>query len=160
MSLIPQTCRSRHSRCLRVDANLLNRSCRSCYRHFMVHLCILGTLASSLTFASVNIHIFSVLRYDSVFQLLAVVSELKCQGLNILVLGRKHMLQPSKSWDKHNMDLVRQKAYCFFTENMWAPDNLPHRKYIKPSSCCVIVIFCSIPVSTLQPFVLQDMYLL
>lgn len=55
-----------------------------------------------------------------VFQLLAVVSELERQGLNILVLGRKHMLRPSRSWDRRNMDLIRQKAQCFFTENMWA----------------------------------------
>lgn len=53
-----------------------------------------------------------------VFQLLAVVSELERQGLNILVLGRKHMLRPSRSWDRRNMDLIRQKAQCFFTENM------------------------------------------
>lgn len=51
-------------------------------------------------------------------QLLAVVSELEGQGLSVLVLGRKHMLQPSKSWLRHHMTLIRQKAHCFFTENM------------------------------------------
>ncbi|KAM3594479.1 uncharacterized protein V6R79_008586 [Siganus canaliculatus] len=54
--------------------------------------------------------------------LLAVVSELKQRGLTILVLGRKHMLRPSKSWEKHNMDLIRQKAHCFFTENISEDD--------------------------------------
>lgn len=53
-----------------------------------------------------------------VFQLLAVVSELKHQGLTILVLGRKHMLRPSISWDRKNMSLIQQKAHCFFTDNM------------------------------------------
>lgn len=106
-------------------------------------------LASSLTFASMNILIFSLLRYDSVFQLLAVVSELKRQDLNILLLGRKHMLKHTRSWDKQNMDLIQQKAHCFFTDNMWAPDNLPCRKHIKPSSCyfqlyrCLFTTFCS-----------------
>lgn len=51
-------------------------------------------------------------------QLLAVVLELERQALNILVLGRKHMLRPSKSWDRRNMILIQQKAHCFFTENM------------------------------------------
>lgn len=51
-------------------------------------------------------------------QLLAVVSQLQHQGLTILVLGRRHMLQPSRFWVKHEMDLIRQKAHCFFTENM------------------------------------------
>lgn len=56
-------------------------------------------------------------------QLLAVVSELERQGLIVLVLGRKHMLQPSRSWDRHNMKLIQEKAHCFFTDNMWAPVN-------------------------------------
>lgn len=51
-------------------------------------------------------------------QLLEVISELKQQGLNILVLGRKHMLRPSWNWDRQNMNKIKQKAHCFFTENM------------------------------------------
>lgn len=51
-------------------------------------------------------------------QLLAVVSELERQGLSVLVLGRKHMLRPSRSWLRHDMTLLQQKAHCFFTENM------------------------------------------
>uniref|UniRef100_A0A8C2XNV7 Mitochondrial ribonuclease P catalytic subunit n=1 Tax=Cyclopterus lumpus TaxID=8103 RepID=A0A8C2XNV7_CYCLU len=54
--------------------------------------------------------------------LLAVVSELEGQGLTVLVLGRKHMLRPSRSWDKHNMKLIQQKAHCFFTENISEDD--------------------------------------
>ncbi|XP_017281594.1 mitochondrial ribonuclease P catalytic subunit [Kryptolebias marmoratus] len=54
--------------------------------------------------------------------LLAVVLELECQGLNVLVLGRKHMLTPSRSWSKHNMSLIQQKAHCFFTDNMSEDD--------------------------------------
>ncbi|XP_040925188.1 mitochondrial ribonuclease P catalytic subunit isoform X2 [Betta splendens] len=54
--------------------------------------------------------------------LLAVVSELEHQGLTVLVLGRKHMLCPSRSWERHNMNLIQQKAYCFFTENISEDD--------------------------------------
>ncbi|XP_039992805.1 mitochondrial ribonuclease P catalytic subunit [Xiphias gladius] len=54
--------------------------------------------------------------------LLAVVSELERQGLTVLVLGRKHMLRPSRSWERHNMNLIQQKAYCFFTENISEDD--------------------------------------
>ncbi|KAF7664745.1 hypothetical protein LDENG_00166560 [Lucifuga dentata] len=54
--------------------------------------------------------------------LLAVVSELEHQGLTVLVLGRKHMLRPSKSWDRHNMNLIQQKAHCFFTDNISEDD--------------------------------------
>ncbi|XP_030212854.1 mitochondrial ribonuclease P catalytic subunit [Gadus morhua] len=49
--------------------------------------------------------------------LLAVVCELERQGLTSLVLGRKHMLRPSASWDRRNMGLIQKKAHCFFTEN-------------------------------------------
>lgn len=54
--------------------------------------------------------------------LLTVVSELHHQGLTVLVLGRKHMLRPSRSWDRHNMDLIQKKAHCFFTENISEDD--------------------------------------
>ncbi|KAG7328047.1 hypothetical protein KOW79_007991 [Hemibagrus wyckioides] len=52
--------------------------------------------------------------------LLAVVSEL--QGLNVLVLGRKHMQQPSRNWNRHDMNQIQQKAHCFFTENISEDD--------------------------------------
>ncbi|GAA6081385.1 mitochondrial ribonuclease P catalytic subunit isoform X1 [Tachysurus ichikawai] len=52
--------------------------------------------------------------------LLAVVSEL--QGLNVLVLGRKHMQQPSRNWNRHDMNQIKQKAHCFFTENISEDD--------------------------------------
>ncbi|KAG7511170.1 hypothetical protein JOB18_042293 [Solea senegalensis] len=54
--------------------------------------------------------------------LLAVVSELERQGLTVLVLGRKHMLRPSKSWERHNMNLIQLKAHCFFTDNISEDD--------------------------------------
>ncbi|XP_045573259.1 mitochondrial ribonuclease P catalytic subunit isoform X5 [Salmo salar] len=54
--------------------------------------------------------------------LLEVVSELERQGLVILVLGRKHMQRPSRSWDRHDMSLVQQKAHCFFTDNISEDD--------------------------------------
>lgn len=54
--------------------------------------------------------------------LLAVVSELVQQGLSVLVLGRKHMRQPSRSWDRRDMSLVQQQAHCFFTENISEDD--------------------------------------
>ncbi|XP_033497711.1 mitochondrial ribonuclease P catalytic subunit [Epinephelus lanceolatus] len=54
--------------------------------------------------------------------LLAVVLELVGQGLTVLVLGRKHMLRPSRAWDKHNMNVIQQKAHCFFTDNISEDD--------------------------------------
>uniref|UniRef100_A0AAV2JE97 PRORP domain-containing protein n=2 Tax=Knipowitschia caucasica TaxID=637954 RepID=A0AAV2JE97_KNICA len=54
--------------------------------------------------------------------LLAVVSELVLQGQTVLVLGRKHMLRPSRTWDKNNMISLQQKAHCFFTENISEDD--------------------------------------
>ncbi|KAK9533352.1 hypothetical protein VZT92_008474 [Zoarces viviparus] len=54
--------------------------------------------------------------------LLAVVSELEGQGLTVLVLGRKHMLRPSRSWERNNMKLIQQKAHCFFTDNISEDD--------------------------------------
>uniref|UniRef100_A0AAX7VKE0 Mitochondrial ribonuclease P catalytic subunit n=1 Tax=Astatotilapia calliptera TaxID=8154 RepID=A0AAX7VKE0_ASTCA len=55
--------------------------------------------------------------------LLLVVSELvDHQGLTVLVLGRKHMLRPSRSWDRNNMNLIQQKAHCFFTDNISEDD--------------------------------------
>lgn len=54
--------------------------------------------------------------------LLAVVSELVLEGLTVLVLGRKHMLHPSKSWDRAHMQLLQQKAHCFFTDNISKDD--------------------------------------
>ncbi|XP_072313206.1 mitochondrial ribonuclease P catalytic subunit [Eucyclogobius newberryi] len=54
--------------------------------------------------------------------LLAVVSELVHRDLTVLVLGRKHMLRPSRSWDRNNMNLLQQKAHCFFTENISEDD--------------------------------------
>ncbi|XP_066532068.1 mitochondrial ribonuclease P catalytic subunit [Hoplias malabaricus] len=54
--------------------------------------------------------------------LLAVVSELCDQGLNVLVLGRKHMLRSSWNWDRHDIHQIKQKSHCFFTENISEDD--------------------------------------
>lgn len=54
--------------------------------------------------------------------LLAVVSELVHQRLTVLVLGRKHMLRPSRSWDKTNMWHIQQMAHCFFTDDISEDD--------------------------------------
>ncbi|XP_068608005.1 mitochondrial ribonuclease P catalytic subunit isoform X2 [Brachionichthys hirsutus] len=55
-------------------------------------------------------------------ELLTVVSELERLGRTILVLGRKHMLHCSRNWDRHHIELIRQKAHCFFTENISEDD--------------------------------------
>ncbi|XP_056152189.1 mitochondrial ribonuclease P catalytic subunit [Lampris incognitus] len=54
--------------------------------------------------------------------LLAVVSELERQGQTVLVLGRKHMLHPSKTWERNDMYHIKQKAHCFFTDNISEDD--------------------------------------
>lgn len=54
--------------------------------------------------------------------LLAVVSELARQGQTMLVLGRRHMLTPSRCWDRHQMAQIQQMAHCFFTDNISEDD--------------------------------------
>ncbi|KAJ1102949.1 hypothetical protein NDU88_000386 [Pleurodeles waltl] len=54
--------------------------------------------------------------------LLDVVSSLAQQNLRILVLGRKHMLSPSRNWDRRHMATVQQRATCFFTDNLSEDD--------------------------------------
>lgn len=54
--------------------------------------------------------------------LLEVVSHLAQQNLRLLVLGRKHMLRGSRSWDRKNMSVIQQKADCFFTDNISEDD--------------------------------------
>ncbi|XP_077431552.1 mitochondrial ribonuclease P catalytic subunit isoform X2 [Vanacampus margaritifer] len=71
--------------------------------------------------------------------LLEVVSALKLQGLTVLVLGRKHMLQPSMSWDRHNMKLIQQKAHCFFTDNVSEDDPfLLYATLHSGNHCCFV----------------------
>uniref|UniRef100_UPI003AADE337 mitochondrial ribonuclease P catalytic subunit isoform X1 n=1 Tax=Centroberyx gerrardi TaxID=166262 RepID=UPI003AADE337 len=69
-----------------------------------------------------GLNVANIIRGKQSETLLAVVSELERQGQTVLVLGRKHMLQPSRSWDRHNMNLIQQKAHCFFTENISEDD--------------------------------------
>ncbi|MGH0189784.1 UNVERIFIED_CONTAM: hypothetical protein FKN15_038607 [Acipenser sinensis] len=54
--------------------------------------------------------------------MLEVVSHLAQQNLRLLVLGRKHMLRGSRSWDRKNMSVIQQKADCFFTDNISEDD--------------------------------------
>ncbi|XP_071403188.1 mitochondrial ribonuclease P catalytic subunit-like [Centroberyx affinis] len=69
-----------------------------------------------------GLNVANITRAKQSETLLAVVSELERQGQTVLVLGRKHMLRPSRSWDRHNMNLIQQKAHCFFTENISEDD--------------------------------------
>ncbi|XP_052041788.1 mitochondrial ribonuclease P catalytic subunit isoform X2 [Apodemus sylvaticus] len=55
-------------------------------------------------------------------QLLGVVSQLAQQNLQLLVLGRKHMLRPSSQWKKDEMEQVQKQAHCFFTDNISEDD--------------------------------------
>eukprot|EP00062_Callorhinchus_milii_P008792 gi/632952033/ref/XP_007891623.1/ PREDICTED: mitochondrial ribonuclease P protein 3 [Callorhinchus milii] len=54
--------------------------------------------------------------------LLDVVSHLAQQGLRLLVLGRKHMLRGTRSWDRNHMAAVQKYADCFFTEDISEDD--------------------------------------
>ncbi|XP_054469401.1 mitochondrial ribonuclease P catalytic subunit [Anoplopoma fimbria] len=71
--------------------------------------------------------------------LLAVVSELHSQGLTVLVLGRKHMLRSSRSWERHNMNLIQQKAHCFFTENISEDDPFLLYATLQSGNHCLFV---------------------
>uniref|UniRef100_A0A8C6QYU1 Mitochondrial ribonuclease P catalytic subunit n=1 Tax=Nannospalax galili TaxID=1026970 RepID=A0A8C6QYU1_NANGA len=54
--------------------------------------------------------------------LLDVVSQLAKQNLQLLVLGRKHMLGQSSQWRKDEMEQVQEQAYCFFADNISEDD--------------------------------------
>ncbi|MEE6493165.1 hypothetical protein FKM82_016754 [Ascaphus truei] len=54
--------------------------------------------------------------------LLDVVTSLSSGGKRVLVLGRKHMLQGSRSWERRHMELLQQRADCYFTENLSKDD--------------------------------------
>ncbi|OCT68668.1 mitochondrial ribonuclease P catalytic subunit [Xenopus laevis] len=54
--------------------------------------------------------------------LLDVVSSLSSGGKRVLVLGRKHMLQESRIWLRHHMNLLQQRADCFFLDNISEDD--------------------------------------
>ncbi|XP_067847595.1 mitochondrial ribonuclease P catalytic subunit isoform X1 [Heptranchias perlo] len=54
--------------------------------------------------------------------LLDVVSHLAQQNLRLLVLGRKHMLRGTRSWDKGHMAAIQKYADCFFTANISEDD--------------------------------------
>lgn len=69
-----------------------------------------------------GLNVANITRGNQSETLLAVVSELEKQALVVLVLGRKHMLRPSRSWDKQNMALIQKKAHCFFTDNISEDD--------------------------------------
>ncbi|KAJ8290301.1 hypothetical protein GJAV_G00011110 [Gymnothorax javanicus] len=71
--------------------------------------------------------------------LLAVVSALEQQGLRILVLGRKHMLRHTRSWDRHHMSLIQKKAHCFFTDNISEDDPFLLYAALHSGNHCVFV---------------------
>ncbi|XP_048394323.1 mitochondrial ribonuclease P catalytic subunit [Stegostoma tigrinum] len=54
--------------------------------------------------------------------LLDVVSFLANRNMRLLVLGRKHMLRGTRSWDKGHMAEIQKYADCFFTENISEDD--------------------------------------
>ncbi|XP_026369373.2 mitochondrial ribonuclease P catalytic subunit [Ursus arctos] len=54
--------------------------------------------------------------------LLNVVSQLAKQNLQLLVLGRKHMLTQHSKWRKDEMKKVQQQASCFFADNISEDD--------------------------------------
>lgn len=54
--------------------------------------------------------------------LLAVVSQLAQQNLQVLVLGRKHMLTASARWRRDEMEQVQRQAHCFFADNISEDD--------------------------------------
>ncbi|ELK11321.1 Mitochondrial ribonuclease P protein 3 [Pteropus alecto] len=54
--------------------------------------------------------------------LLNVVSQLAKQNLQVLVLGRKHMLTPCARWRKDEMEKVQKQASCFFADNISEDD--------------------------------------
>lgn len=51
-----------------------------------------------------------------------VVSQLAKQNLQVLVLGRKHMLTPCARWRKEEMEKVQKQASCFFADNISEDD--------------------------------------
>ncbi|XP_072617515.1 mitochondrial ribonuclease P catalytic subunit isoform X2 [Vulpes vulpes] len=54
--------------------------------------------------------------------LLDVVSQLAKQNLELLVLGRKHMLTQHSRWRKDEMKMVQKQASCFFADNLSEDD--------------------------------------
>ncbi|XP_077179210.1 mitochondrial ribonuclease P catalytic subunit isoform X4 [Paroedura picta] len=61
-------------------------------------------------------------KYNPSQTLLDVVLHLANHNLRLLVLGRKHMLNRTRSWDRKTMDAVQKKADIFFTENVSEDD--------------------------------------
>ncbi|XP_071971605.1 mitochondrial ribonuclease P catalytic subunit [Engystomops pustulosus] len=71
--------------------------------------------------------------------LLNIVSCLAARGKRILVLGRKHMVVPSKKWLKDDIRRLQAYADCFFLDNISLDD--PFLLYACLSSgshCCFI----------------------
>ncbi|XP_012867712.1 PREDICTED: mitochondrial ribonuclease P protein 3 isoform X1 [Dipodomys ordii] len=54
--------------------------------------------------------------------LLNVVSQLAKQNLQLLVLGRKHMLTRNARWRKDEMEMIQKQASCFFADNISEDD--------------------------------------
>lgn len=71
--------------------------------------------------------------------LLDVVSSLAAKGKRILVLGRKHMLVPSKKWQKQDIQRLQGYADCFFLDNISLDDPFLLYACINSGShCCFL----------------------
>ncbi|XP_072283735.1 mitochondrial ribonuclease P catalytic subunit [Pyxicephalus adspersus] len=71
--------------------------------------------------------------------LLDVVSYLRGKGRRILVLGRKHMLVPSRKWLKQDIQLLQQYADCFFLDNISLDDPFLLYACLNSGSQCYIM---------------------
>ncbi|KAE8587407.1 hypothetical protein XENTR_v10021963 [Xenopus tropicalis] len=71
--------------------------------------------------------------------LLDIVSGLCSGGKRVLVLGRKHMLQESRTWQRRHMQLLQQRADCFFIDNISEDDPfLLYASLNSGSHCCFL----------------------
>ncbi|KAM4690374.1 mitochondrial ribonuclease P catalytic subunit [Rhinophrynus dorsalis] len=71
--------------------------------------------------------------------LLDVVTSLAAGGKRVLVLGRKHMLQESKAYVRRHIQLLQQRADCFFLDNISEDDPfLLYASLNSGSHCCFL----------------------
>uniref|UniRef100_A0A8C5QFV2 Mitochondrial ribonuclease P catalytic subunit n=1 Tax=Leptobrachium leishanense TaxID=445787 RepID=A0A8C5QFV2_9ANUR len=71
--------------------------------------------------------------------LLDVVSSLSSGGKRVLVLGRKHMLQDSRAWQRRHLQLLQQRADCFFLQNISEDDPfLLYASLYSGNHCCFL----------------------
>ncbi|KAG8449544.1 hypothetical protein GDO86_016262 [Hymenochirus boettgeri] len=71
--------------------------------------------------------------------LLDVVTSLASGGKRVLVLGRKHMLQESRTWLRQHIKLMQQRVDCFFLDNISEDDPfLLYASLNSGSHCCFL----------------------